>query len=72
MTGLSLQLASLRERVEEDSRVKQSLSTALQVPRIMTPMLINLWQVADKYKVHLVKEQGHLYQCHVKYYKVNV
>ena len=27
--------------------------------------------MANKYKTHLLREQSHLYQCHVKYYKVN-
>ena len=27
-------------------------------------------QLADKYKEHLVKEQGHLYSCHLSFFKV--
>ena len=56
MTSLSLQLDGLRQRVEEKRNVEENLATALQL--------------ADRYKGHLLKEQGHLYTCHINFYKV--
>ena len=56
VTSLSLQLDGLRQRVEEKRNVEENLATALQL--------------ADRYKGHLLKEQGHLYTCHINFYKV--
>ena len=56
VTSLSLQLDGLRQRVEEKRNVEENLATALQL--------------ADRYKGHLLKEQGHLYNCHLNFYKV--
>ena len=56
VTALSLQLDGLRQRVEEKRNVEENLATALQL--------------ADRYKGHLLKEQGHLYTCHLNFYKV--
>ena len=56
VTSLSLQLDGLRQRVEEKRNVEENLSTALHL--------------ADRYKGHLLKEQGHLYNCHLNFYKV--
>ena len=56
VTSLSLQLDGLRQRVEEKQNVEENLATALHL--------------ADRYKGHLLKEQGHLYNCHLNFYKV--
>ena len=56
VTSLSLQLDGLRQRVEEKRNLEENLATALQL--------------ADRYKGHLLKEQGHLYNCHLNFYKV--
>ena len=42
--------------MEEKRNVEENLATALQL--------------ADRYKGHLLKEQGHLYTCHLNFYKV--
>ena len=56
VSSLSLQLDGLRQRVEDKKTLEENLATSLQL--------------ADRYKAHLLKEQGHLYTCHLSFYKV--
>ena len=56
VSSLSLQLDGLRQRVEDKKTLEENLATSLQL--------------ADRYKAHLLKEQGHLYTCHINFYKV--